>query len=155
MNPVSITLDDAKVQATFAKLKQLGQGSDKTNRAISLAMKQEVYNAFRFQRSPMGAAWPPLSPLTTDARKRKGNSSKQPLIATGAMFKSIEPAHTATEASITVGEGLPDARAWYTQFGMRNPTKNRPFFPDAQSTPQAWLDAVFAPVHEALKNAIE
>lgn len=156
MAAITVTVDDANARVAFANLREVAAGDPKVMRQISLALKQEVYNAFRFQRSPLGVQWPGLSPLTLAARARKGNNSQQPLIATGDMHKSIEPDSTDTSAGITVGAGLPDARAWYNQFGTLT-APARPFLPMTTSgaaLPQAWLDAVSAPVREALEKAV-
>ncbi len=153
MTTFSVALDDAKARAMLDRVAKVGSGA-KTMRAVSLVLRNLTHEAFRD-----GAAnWPPLSPATLAARARKGNHSKQPLIATGAMYASIEASNTDTEASVSVGDGLPDARAWYNQFGtLRAPA--RPFLPITNfGTPnptQAWLDAVMEPVRKEMAEAVE
>lgn len=152
----TVTVDDKDAQAMLARIAQVAGGSEKVLKKVALAAKQEVYNAFRFQRAPDGSDWPALKAATLRARARKGNHSLQPLIATGKMYASIEAENTATEAVVSVGGGLPDARAWYNQFGtLKSPS--RAFLPItttgvAQPTAQ-WLDAVMAPIRKALEEA--
>lgn len=154
MTSFSVSFDDKAAQAMLGRVG--GVPGEKAMRAASLAAKQLVFNAFRFSAAPDGSAWLPLSPLTLASRKHKGNSSIQPLIATGAMYKSVEAANTATEASVTIGEGLPDARSWYSQFGtLRNPA--RAMLPistmGAANPTQAWLDTVSKPINDAMREA--
>lgn len=151
MTTVTITLDDKDAQALLARAGALP--GEKSMRGASLAMKQEVYNAFRFQRDPSnGAAWPALKAVTLRARAKRGNHSIQPLIDTNAMYGSIEPANTATQASVTMGVEK-DARAVWNQFGTpRVPA--RATFPMTQTTAtptQAWLDAVLKPIRDAVE----
>lgn len=154
MTTITITVDGKAAQDMLSRIVPTVV-SDKTMRQMSLAMKQQVYNAFRFQRAPDGKAWPGLSPLTLARRAKRGNHSIQPLIDTGAMYASIEPANTASEASVTMGVAQ-DARAIWNQFGTsRAPA--RPVFPMTESAvnlTQAWLDGVvLAPVRDAFDRA--
>lgn len=156
MAGLSVTVDDRSAQALFARLEQFGRFDARLMRKVGLAAKQEAYNAFRFEQSPDGRPWPALANATLGARRRKGNHSIQPLVATGAMYASIEAEATDTEATLTVGAGLPDKRAWYNQFGTLK-APERPFLPlttAGANPPQAWLDAVFAPLREALDEAM-
>lgn len=154
---VSVSVDSHAALAALDRVKAAAGGEPATMRQVSLAMRQQVYNAFRFERAPDGTGWVPLSPLTLRARARVGNHSQQKLIATGAMYASIEAENTQAEASISVGSGLPDKRAWYNQMGTpRAPA--RPFLPMNESGPaptQAWIDAVMRPLKEALEDATQ
>lgn len=156
MTTVTITVDDKGAQALLARVGAL-PGS-RAMRGVSLEMKQEVYNAFRDRRDPStGVAWPNLSPLTLALRARRGNHSLQPLIDTGAMYAGIEADSTATQASVTMGENVPDARAVWSQFGTQR-APARASFPMSQSaaTPtQAWLDTVLKPIRDEIDKAIE
>ena len=156
MTAVTISVDDADARAALTRLAAVGRGNPKVMRTVALAMQQAAYNTFRFQRAPDGSPWPPLSPLTLRARARKSNHSQQPLIATGAMYRSIASDSSANEASVAIGAGLPDARAWWNQFGTtRAPA--RPLLPVTEfaAVPSAaWLDAVMAPIDQALHEAV-
>lgn len=156
MTTVTITLDDKDAQALLARAGASGK-NEKAMRAASLAMKQLVYNAFRFTTAPDGSQWKKLSEATLASRKRRMQGI-DPLKATNAMYNGIEAANTATDASVTIGEGLPDARAWYNQFGtLRNPARAMlPIGTMGTSNPtQAWLDAVLEPVRDAMNEAVE
>jgi len=156
MTAIAISVDDAGASGALTRLAAVGRGNPKVMRTVALAMQQAVYNAFRFQQAPDGSPWPPLAPLTLRARARKGNHSQQPLIATGAMYRSITSDSSATEASIAIGAGLPDARAWWNQFGTtRAPA--RPLLPVtefAAAPTAAWLDTLMAPIDQALREAV-
>lgn len=154
---LSVKIDNRDALAALDRVSRTAGGDPAAMRKIALAMKQEVYNAFRFQRAPDGTGWVPLSPLTLRARARIGNHSQQPLIATGAMYASIEAENSSTEASISVGSGLPDRRAWYNQMGTpRAPA--RPFLPMNEAGPaptQAWIEAVMKPLRDSLEEAAQ
>lgn len=154
MAAFDIKVDDAQARAMLDRVAKAATVNDKAMRASSLSLKQRVYETFRGARDPWGKAWPPLSPLTLKARRRRGNASVQPLVDTGAMYASIEAANTATEASVSVGAGLPDARAWYNNFGtLRNPA--RAFMPiNSMGTVEAPDDWI-APVREIWRKALE
>lgn len=156
MTAIAISVDDAGARAALMRLAAVGRGNPKVMRTVALAMQQAVYNAFRFQQAPDGSPWPPLSPLTLRARARKGNHNQQPLIATGAMYRSIESDSNSNEASVAVGAGLPDARAWWNQFGTtRAPARSLlPVTESAAIPTAAWLDAVMAPIDDALREAM-
>lgn len=158
MAEFTVTIDDKAAQAALKRLQNVATGTGKVMRQVSLAAKQEVYNAFRFQHGPDGHAWPALKSATLKGRARRGNHSTQPLIDTGKMYASIEAENTETTASVSIGDGLPDARTWYNQFGtLKNPA--RPMLPvgtmGTAQAPQAWLDAVMAPVRKALAEAVQ
>jgi len=149
---VQITVDDKAARATLERLGKVAAGDPDVMREVSLAAKQVIYNAFRFQQSPDGHPWPALASATLKARARKGNHSIQPLIATGAMYASIEAFHSANVAGVTMGDGLPDKRAWYNQHGTLT-APARPSFPTSDAG--GWLDAVMAPVRKALEDATQ
>lgn len=148
---VSITVDDTAARAMLARVGSAGTDA-KTMRKVAMAAKQQVYNAFRFQQAPDGAPWPGLSPLTIAARKRKGNASTQPLIATGAMYASVDAEGFDGEALVSVGKGLSDARAWYNQFGTSK-IPARAMLPDAGQLPPAWLADIQRVTQTALAEA--
>lgn len=147
---LKIEVNDTAAQAALSKLRAVAAGDPRVMQRVSLAAKQVIYDAFRFQQSPDGHAWPALASATLKARARKGNHSLQPLVATGAMYASIEASHSSTHAGVTMGSGLPDKRAWYNQNGTLH-APARPAFPTTDAG--GWLDAVMAPVREALEAA--
>lgn len=157
MAAFEIKIDDAAAQALFARLEKNAKANDKAMRESALSIKQKVYETFRSARDPWGTPWQALSPLTLKARKRRGNASVQPLIDTGAMYASIEADSGAMHASVSVGGNLPDARAWYNQFGgkaaMRPPT--RAFLPirsiGSVDVPEDWI----APVREIWRKSLD
>ena len=157
MATATITIDDETAQAMLARVG--GVPGAKAMRQVALAMRQEVYNAFRQRAAPDGTPWPPLSPLTIAARKRRGNKSIQPLVATGDMYRSIKEASTEADATVSIGDGLPDARAWYNQFGTLDAGGHSParaMLPVSRSgaEPTAeWLARVTQPIHDAIKAA--
>jgi|GEM_PF-2211789 len=159
MTTVTITLDDKTAQAVLKRAG--GVPGEKAMRAASLEMKQGAYNAFRFASSPDGTPWPALKAATLNARARRGNHSIQPLIDTGAMYGGIEAANTATDASVTIGDGLPDARAWYNQFGTlaaggRVPARAMlPMTQSAANPTQAWLETVLKPIRDSITETTE
>lgn len=149
MNEFSVTVDARNALALLDRVADAAVPGEKVMRQVGLAAKQLAYDAFRFEQSPDGRSWPALANATIDARRRKGNHSIQPLVATGAMHASIEARSTDSEATLTVGVGLPDKRAWYNQFGtLKAPA--RPYLPIATTgvanPTQAWLDTVYAPL---------
>lgn len=159
MATITFTLDDKAAQAALSRLAAAAEGSAPVMRKVALAMKQEAYNAFRFQQSPGGGAWPALASATLSGRRRRGNASLQPLIDTGKMYASIEAENTDSEASISIGGGLPDARAWYNQFGTLHagghtpPRRMLPITETAANPTDAWLEKARAPIREALEAA--
>lgn len=156
MADFTITVDDKAVRAKLDHLAAIGVPGEKVMRQVALAAKQETYNTFRFSRAPGGAPWPALKSATLKARQRKGSFSTQPLIATGKMYAGIESDATDSTATVTVGGGLPDARAWYNQFGtLKSP--QRAFLPiSTMGTPDPtadWLRRVRKPIDDAVKAA--
>src|SRR5690606_9137480 len=107
--------------------------------------------------------WPPHSPLTLKARRRRGNASQQKLINTGAQWRSIRSDSSDLEAAVIAGEGIADPRAVVNQFGTTNAGRSRsvciparPFFPLRSETPEIpekWWERLRVPVAKALENA--
>lgn len=157
MSTFNITVDDADAMAMLNKLGAVGN-DPKVLKKIGLAAKQEAYNAFRTQTAPWGTPWQALAESTLKTRARKGNHNTQPLIDTGAMYASIEAQVSGDSVLLSVGNGLPDARAWYNQFVTDN-APQRAFFPIHDAAAPAnpsdeWLQRVLvAPVEAAITEA--
>lgn len=132
-------------------------------RAVAAEMDQAARKAFRTETDPWGTPWPPHSPLTLRARRRRGSASHDKLIDSGAMYGTMRSDHTDTSASVSIGAGLPDPRARVQQFGADDTGRGRntrvparPFFPlesETAAPPQQWWQTVMAPVEKALEEA--
>ncbi len=152
MAEFTIALDDSAAREKLARIAAAGR-SPNAMRGVALAAKQQVYNAFRLQQGPDGHAWPALAAATLKARARKGHHGLQPLIDTGKMYESIAESNTDTTATVSIGEKLPDARAWYNQHGtLRAPA--RPMLPiSGDAVTPAWWQAIRAPIIAEFEKA--
>ena len=160
-NDVTITVDDRGAQAMLDRVLMVGKHP--AAKAVADQLYMLVRNSFRSERDPWGGAWPPHSPLTLKARRRRRNPSQQLLVDRGKLWESIKSSYTDTEAIITAGQGLPDPRAVVNQFGTSNAGRSRnvriparPFFPlrgDAADIPQRWWPTLVEPVQKALEEA--
>lgn len=162
---MSITVDDRAAQAMFDRVLMVGRhpaSKAVADQLYMLARKTFYYD----QTDPWGRPWPPHSPLTLKARKKRGNVSHQKLLDSGRLWASVRSDHTDTEAIITAGQGIGDPRATVNQFGTSTAGRSRavriparPFFPlraaaDAD-IPQRWWPVLVAPIQKALEEAVE
>lgn len=161
-NDVTITVDDRGAQAMLDRVLMVGKHP--AAKAVADQLYMLVRDAYRSESDPWGRAWPPHSPLTLKARRKRGNASQQKLIDTDKLWASIKSSHTDTEAVVTAGQGLPDPRAVVNQFGTSNAGRSRnvriptrPFFPLRNETtadiPQRWWPTLVEPVQKALAEA--
>lgn len=163
MSSLSMHLDDSDFQGTIARLSDAAARPPMKDVATELA--QHARETFRRERDPWGAPWPPHSPLTLKARRRRGNASQQRLIDSGAMYASIRDDYTDTTATVTMGEGLPDPRAVVHQFGTQTAGRSRniriparPVFPiraGSAAPPKPWWEPVFTVVSRWLRRAAQ
>lgn len=161
---MSITVDDRAAQAMFDRVLMVGRHP--ASKAVADQLYMLVRNSYRSEADPWGRPWPPHSPLTLKARRKRGNASQQKLLDSGRLWASIKSDHTDTEAIVTAGQGLGDPRATVNQFGTENAGRSRnvriparPFFPlraaaDAD-IPQRWWPVLVAPIQKALEEAVE
>lgn len=162
-NDVTITVDDRGAQAMLDRVLMVGKHP--AAKAVADQLYMLVRQTYYYdQTDPWGRPWPPHSPLTLKARRRRRNPSQQLLIDTGKLWASIKSSHTDTEAVVTAGQGLPDPRAVVNQFGTGNAGRSRnvriparPFFPLRNETtadiPQRWWPTLVEPVQKALTEA--
>ena len=159
---VSITVDDRAAQAVFARLEAVGKKPPM--KAVATELYMFVRKTFYYdQTDPWGNQWPPLSPLTLKARRRRKNSSHQKLLDTSKLWASIKDRNTDFEAIVTAGEGLGDPRATVNQFGTTNAGRSRnvriparPFFPlrgETPDIPEPWWPTLAEPIRKALEEA--
>lgn len=153
---IKVTVDAASAIRLLDRIAGLGQQLPRIMATTSRVMEQQVRQSFRDERAPWGAPWPPHAPSTRKARARK-SASVQRLVDTGAMFGSIAPSSTNTQASVSMGEGLPDVRTSVHQSGSAR-VPARPTFPihadgRIDETPR-WWDPVLRPLRDALAEAV-
>lgn len=122
-------------------------------------IQDSILDAFRRQRSPYGAFWNRLSPVTL-ARRRGGGKGARKLLDTGRLRNSFTV--RATSRGVTVGTNVVYARTH--QFGNpRNrmfgkgpaPIPARPFMmvtPDGKFTPTAKMQAA---IRSVLQNYLD
>lgn len=157
---MEIRIDDRHLRQTLANATTVAKAPATKDMATALA--QSIRTAFRSERDPWGAPWPPHSPLTIKARRRRGNASQQRLIDTGRLYGSIRDTYTDTTVTVTAGEGLPDPRAVVNQFGTTNAGRGRnvriparPFFPLRDERTASLPDQWQAQINEIIADRFE
>lgn len=90
-NDVTITLDDAAVQAAFDRLTRLGQDASPMFAEISEHLLESTQRRFDSGTAPDGVPWAPL----------RDGSGRTPLRVTGTLRDQIFPSHGSDFAEIS------------------------------------------------------
>lgn len=148
MSGVTVTVDDAEVRATLARLVETVAHPREALDAVGLALVSRIRGTIASGQDYKGVAFMPLSPVTL-ARRRKQGRGAQILRDTGRLLNSIT--HHADDTTVEVSADAVYAAA--QQFGNPDnrmfgkapaPIPPRPFFPiDATGNadlPDAWRD---------------
>lgn len=152
------TVDAKEFGNALARVETRMHDASPAMEAASEALYQFVVNTFRDQTDPWGVPWPAWAPDTLKARRARKDYRLQKLVDSRDMLNSVTKSHTATTATVEAGRGLKGDYAVDQQFGNDH-IPARPFFPmhdesDSNNFPQAWLDAVFAPIQAAMNEAV-
>ena len=145
---IEIDVDDADALKMLNGLS--GLPMDKVMRDVSDVAEQLTRDRFRTETTPRGDMWKPHKPETIKARERKGSASRALLIDTGSLYASMKREHGFDFASVSVGG--PGMFATVHQEGLP-PIPARPFVPEAENLPTAYLDALFVPIQAAIDKA--
>ena len=90
-NDVTITLDDAAVQAAFDRLTKLGRDASPMMAEIGEHLLESTQRRFDSGTDPSGVPWVPL----------KDGSGRTPLRVTGTLRDQIFPSHGSDFAQVT------------------------------------------------------
>ena len=157
MTNLTITIDSAQVDALLAQLVHRADHLDPVLTAIGHTINEKIRLTFRDLKTPDGAPWAALSPVTVS---RRTDHSNVPLSDTGVLRNSI--AYQMTGTAVDIGTNAKQAAmmnygAKQGEFGKskRNtpiPWGNIPprqFMP-TENLPIAWENDVLDKVKEKL-----
>lgn len=157
MAALAIVMDDAPAQQLIARYVALGGDLSKPNREVSRIMRDKVIQTFREEADPWHQPWPPHAPSTIKARLRKGNTSKQLLVDTAAMYDSIDNTSDANSATVSMAGPAEVHQEGATNAGRSRSVviPPRPMFPEIEDRgpPEDWWNAVTAPYLTAIEAA--
>lgn len=162
-NQLSLQYDDSEVQAKLSALLQVSGGDEKAMGRIETALFALLEKTFRTEIDPYGVPWASWKhpEQMEKARTKIGKEGEtQILVFTSALYDSKQGSHDATTATLTIGEGLPDAYAIWQQFGVpENNLPSRKMFPlksiDEADFPQDWVDQILTPLTYMLNTVLQ
>ncbi|MFI3218188.1 MAG: phage virion morphogenesis protein [Methylococcales bacterium] len=104
MTNLTITIDSAQVDALLAQLVHRSDHLDPVLTAIGHTISENIRLTFRDLKTPDGAPWAALSPVTVS---RRTNHSRVPLNDTGVLRNSI--AYRLTGQAVEIGTNAKQA----------------------------------------------
>jgi len=156
---IHIHIDMGNVSRVFQALGALP--TPRMMRLLADSAEQLTRNRFRTETTPEGASWAPHRPSTLKLRERRGSPSRALLVDSGSLYNSIRTESGDDTATVTVGgagmfavvhqQGNPANRMFG---GPLAPIPARPFVPDSDSAPAAYIEALTVPIEAAIKEAI-
>ncbi len=121
MTVVAVTVDDAAVQATLARLRDAAQNLRPALDAVGMSIASRMRATFEQQADPWGKSWQGLK-ASTLRKRRKAGKGAQILRDTGRLMNSI--AHTAGDSEVVIGSTNVEYAAIH-QFGGAIQRKGR------------------------------